>query len=261
MGAYKPQGFGGVSEYGITDRWDKSNLQLIRMILERFANFELKDKIKLGEDIALKEAVTNYDYVALCLGSGQPNLPKVKNSGAKGTISAFDFLMERNVKILENPEDDKKIISPVIILGAGLTAIDCALEAIKECDDVTILYRKSMQKAPSYRENHEELQIALDKGIKFIENTHLESIDVDESGHIKSVNGNILARTLIFAFGTGYNDQILLDEPDIARAYKSKIGVFGDLDPTYTGSVVKAIASSKDSYQEVSLLLRGASSL
>jgi thioredoxin reductase len=150
-----------------------------------------------------------------------------------------------------------EVLAPVIILGAGLTAIDCALEAIKCIDDVTILYRKSMRESPSYRENHDELQIALDKGIKFTENTNLESIELDESGRIKSVNGSIPARTLVFAFGTGYNDQILLDEPDVAMAYKDKIGIFGDLDPKYTGSVVKAIASSKDGYKAVSKKLLG----
>jgi NADPH-dependent glutamate synthase beta subunit-like oxidoreductase len=285
VGTYKPQGFGGVSEYGITDRWDKSNLLLIRMILERFPNFELKDKMKLGEDISLKEAGKNNDYIALCLGAGQPNLPQVKNADAKGIISAFDFLMERNIGSSHpdgpiglgmdpvNTDSEMlcipapgflgcyaplgEVLAPVIILGAGLTAIDCALEAIKCIDDVTILYRKSMRESPSYRENHDELQIALDKGIKCTENTNLESIELDESGRIKSVNGSIPARTLVFAFGTGYNDQILLDEPDVAMAYKDKIGIFGDLDPKYTGSVVKAIASSKDGYKAVSKKLLG----
>jgi NADPH-dependent glutamate synthase beta subunit-like oxidoreductase len=217
------------------------------MILERFPNFELKDNTKLGADISLKEATASHDYVALCLGAGQPNLPRVKNADAKGIISAFDFLMEMNVE-----KTGHDMLAPVIILGAGLTAIDCALEAIKECSDVTILYRKSMREAPSYRENHDELQVALDKGIKFIENTNLESIELDESGRIKSVNGNIPARTLIFAFGTGYNDQILLDEPDTTKLHKDKIGIFGDLDPKYAGSVVKAITSSKDRWEGVS---------
>jgi len=256
VGEYKPQGFGGVSEYGITDRWDKSNLLLIRMILERFSNFDLIGNNKLGKDITLKAAACEYDYVALCLGAGEPNLPEIKNIDAKGVYSAFDFLMEVNVGL--NPLD-KYINMPVIVIGAGLTAIDCAMEALRygnvDAPDVTILYRKSMRDSPSYRENHEELQIAMDSGVKFVENIDLKSIELDEKGCVKSINETILAKSIIFAFGTGYNDGILRDEADIAGLYRDKIGIFGDLDPIYCGSVVKAIASSKDAYEDISKTL------
>ncbi|MGV2432807.1 MAG UNVERIFIED_CONTAM: hypothetical protein LVQ98_05760 [Rickettsiaceae bacterium] len=39
---------------------------------------------------------------------------------------------------------------------------------------------------------------------------------------------------------------------------KDKISIFGDLDPLYSGSVVKAIASSKNAYKRISELLGGA---
>ncbi len=253
VGTYEPQGFGGVAEYGITDRWDKTNLLLIRMVLERFKNFELIGSTRLGQDKTIAAALEEFNYIALCLGAGKPYVPEVKNIDAKGVYSAFDFLMDVN---LGKPVD---LGPPVVVLGGGLTSIDCCLEAIKLCPDVSILYRKSINASPSYRENHDELQIALSKGVKFIENTNLDEIAVDENGHIKSVN-NIPARSLIYAIGTNYNDEIIKAEEAIVKANSSRIGIFGDLDPTYIGSVVKAIASSKNGYKKVSAIISGINS-
>ena len=248
ISTYKPQGFGGVSEYGITDRWDKNNLLLIRMILERFNNFELMCETKLGKNINFKTAVEQYDYIALCLGAGRPHIPDIKNIDAKGVMSAFEFLMKANLGLKLD------IKMPSVILGCGLTAIDCAVEALKHSHapgDVTILYRKSIQESPSYKLNHEELQIAIDLGVNFILNTDLEKISVDENGEINMVN-DIPAKSLIFAIGTHYNDRPMKEEMNIIEQHKEKIGIFGDLNPEYEGSVVKAIASSKNSYKKIS---------
>ena len=94
LGKYQPQGFGGVAEYGITDRWDKYNLLLIRMLLERYPNFEMKGNFRLGRDITIQDAIERdgYDYVALCLGAGKPKSLEMLNMDAKGVISAFTFL-------------------------------------------------------------------------------------------------------------------------------------------------------------------------
>ena len=112
--------------------------------------------------------------------------------------------------------------------------------------DVTIIYRKSMQDSPSYKENHHELQMTLDLGVKFIENTDLESIEADALGNIVSINKNIAAGTLIYSIGTHPNDTIFATESETFALYKDKIGIFGDMDPKYAGTVVKAIASIRD---------------
>ena len=247
LGPYKPQGFGGVAEYGITDRWNKYNLLLIRMLLERFDNFEMKGDFRLGRDITIKDAIEKegYDYVALCLGAGKPKVPVIKNLDAKGVISAFTFLASLH---MNNPDFTYKM--PVVIVGAGLTAIDCAMAALNynkdKTKDVTIIYRKSMQESPSYKENHHELQMGLDLGVKFLENTELESIEVDKNNNIISINKTIPASTLIYSIGTHPNDSIFERESEAFKLYKDKIGIFGDMDPHYAGTVVKAIASVKN---------------
>lgn len=247
LGHYKPQGFGGVAEYGITDRWDKYNLLLIRMLLERFDNFEIKGNFRLGRDITIKDAIEKdgYDYVALCLGAGKPKVPDIKNLDVCGVYSAFTFLASLH---MNKPNFTYKM--PVVIVGAGLTAIDCAMAALTYnndvIEDVTIIYRKSMQESPSYRENSHELQMGLNLGVRFLENTELESIEVDDKKNIISINKNIPVGTLIYSIGTHPNDKILEKESEAFKLYKDKIGIFGDMDPAYAGTVVKAIASVKN---------------
>jgi len=247
LGPYKPQGFGGVAEYGITDRWDKYNLLIIRMLLERYPNFEMKGNYRLGRDITIQKAIEEdgYDYVALCLGAGKPKAPNVKNINATGVISAFTFLAALHMN-----RPDFSYNMPVVIVGAGLTAMDCAMAALKYSKDakpdVTILYRKSMQESPSYRENHHELEEVMKAGVKFIYDTDLESIESDESGNLISINNVIPAKTLIYSIGTHPNDKIFTTEAEAFKLYKDRIGIFGDMSPHYAGTVVKAIASVKD---------------
>ena len=247
LGSYKSQGFGGVAEYGITDRWDKYNLLLIRMLLERYPNFKMKGNMRLGRDITLKKAIEEegYDYVALCLGAGAPKVPDIKNIDAKNVISAFSFLASLHMN-----KPNFEYTMPVVIIGAGLTAMDCAMAALKYSNDprpdITILYRKSMQESPSYRENHHELEAAMKAGVKFIYNTDLKSIEVDANQQIASINQKIPAKTLIYSIGTHPNDKIFKSEAEAFKLYKDKIGIFGDMDPTYAGTVVKAIASIKN---------------
>lgn len=251
LGPYKPQGFGGVAEYGITDRWDKYNLLLIRMLLERFENFIIKGDFRLGRDITLKGAIEKekYDYIALCLGAGRPKIPEANNIEARGVISAFSFLASLHMNV-----QDFTYKMPVVIVGAGLTAIDCAMAALSYNNntkkEVTIIYRKSLQESPSYRENHHELQTALNKGVKFIENTELNSIETDKFGQILSINNSIPCGTLIYSIGTHPNDKIFEKEAEVFKLYKDQIGIFGDMNPDYTGTVVKALASVREISRE-----------
>ena len=41
-------GFGGVAEYGITVRWDKNFLKIVRLLLERRAQFALYGGVRFG---------------------------------------------------------------------------------------------------------------------------------------------------------------------------------------------------------------------
>ncbi len=127
------QGFGGVAEYGITVRFDKNFLKVIRLLLERRENFRMFGGIRFGSSITDKTAFDEYgfDHVALCIGAGRPNIIDLKNNYAKGVRAASDFLMslQLNGAFKEELFANLQIRMPIAVIGGGLTAIDTACEA------------------------------------------------------------------------------------------------------------------------------------
>ncbi len=49
-------GFGGVAEYGITVRWDKNFLKLIRLLLERRQEFKMFGGVRFGGALTIDSA-------------------------------------------------------------------------------------------------------------------------------------------------------------------------------------------------------------
>jgi hypothetical protein len=73
-------GFGGVAEYGITVRWDKNYLKMVRLLLERRAQFSMFGGVRFGGTVTVEDAFAmGFDHVALCAGAGKPK--RRKSSG------------------------------------------------------------------------------------------------------------------------------------------------------------------------------------
>jgi len=49
-------GFGGVAEYGITVRWDKNFLKIIRLLLERRRQFAMFGGVRFGGTLSVDDA-------------------------------------------------------------------------------------------------------------------------------------------------------------------------------------------------------------
>ncbi|MBI2706962.1 MAG: FAD-dependent oxidoreductase [Proteobacteria bacterium] len=129
----KTMGFGGMAEYGITARWDKNYLILIRLLLERRNQFSLYDNVRLGETFTLPQAFElGFDHVALCLGTGKPNGLDIKNNLARGVRMASDFLKALHLRETTQKESlaNLQIRLPILVIGGGLTAVDTATEAL-----------------------------------------------------------------------------------------------------------------------------------
>lgn len=123
-------GFGGVAEYGITSRWDKNYLKIIRLLLQRCKNFALYGGIRFGGTITVNDACyLGFDHVALALGSGKPRMIKIKNMLAN---MASDFLMSLQLTgaLRSDSIANLQVRMPVVVIGGGLTAIDTATEAL-----------------------------------------------------------------------------------------------------------------------------------
>ncbi len=319
-----PRGFGGVAEYGITVRWDKNNLDILRLILERNNNFKYYDGVALDFNITQEQAFDlGFDHIAFCIGAGQPKILDIENFEAKGVKTASDFLMtlQSGGAFLKNSNTNMVIRMPIAVIGGGLTSLDAATESVyyykkqveefaenyieKDLTDedkeiaeefiaharlfkeaksneelrkvfnklggATVYYRGRLQDSPAYKLNHEELIYTLALGVDFKENMQPLRINTDKYGHVESVEFSVIpwldhgiqkkyqnnvidpvvkprddtmvikAKTVIMAIGIENNTQF--DE--------NKYSYFGDCNPKYSGSVVKALASSKEGYEAI----------
>lgn len=343
-------GFGGVAEYGITVRWNKQKLKIIRILIERNKNFKLLSGVRFGGAFSPQEAFDlGFDHIALCMGAGKPRILPIKNAMAKGVRQASDFLMSLQLTgaYKKDSLSNLTVRMPIVVIGGGLTGVDTATEALAyyprqvqkfyhrykhlvkqygkdlveanwteedkhianefithaqvlektenprklldQWGGATLVYRKNMPAAPSYRLNHEELAKALEEGIKIKPNLNPKEINIDPRGYVKEIafdNGTALpAKTILVAAGTQPNTVLARENANIKiqdkyfqafdahwqacnperTAKPNQVGIFthknqtgrsvsffGDMHPSFNGSVVKAMASAKQGYPLIS---------
>jgi NADPH-dependent glutamate synthase beta subunit-like oxidoreductase/NAD(P)H-flavin reductase len=126
-------GFGGVAEYGITVRWNKNFLKIIRLLLERRAGFAMYGGVRFGGTITIDGAFElGFDHVALCAGAGRPTVIPMPNGLAPGVRMASDFLMALQLTGAAKTRSiaNLTVRLPVVVIGGGLTAIDTATESL-----------------------------------------------------------------------------------------------------------------------------------
>ena len=118
-------GFGGVAEYGITVRWDKNFLKIIRLLLERRRQFAMFGGVRFGGTLTIDEAFADgFDHIALCAGAGRPTVLEIPNGFARGVRAASDFLMALQLTGAAKRESiaNLQIRLPIVVIGGGLTA-------------------------------------------------------------------------------------------------------------------------------------------
>ncbi len=125
------EGFGGVSEYGITVRWDKNFLTLLYLTLARRRGLRMYGGIRFGGTMPIEDAWAHgFDHVAVASGAGRPTIIDLKNNLIRGIRKASDFLMALQLtgafKRTALPNLQTRL--PALVIGGGLTAIDTATE-------------------------------------------------------------------------------------------------------------------------------------
>jgi NADPH-dependent glutamate synthase beta subunit-like oxidoreductase/NAD(P)H-flavin reductase len=157
-------GFGGVAEYGITVRWDKNFLKMIRLLLERRAQFAMFGGVRFGGTLTVEDAfAAGFDHVSLCAGAGRPTVLEIPNGFARGVRAASDFLMALQLTGAAKRESiaNLQIRLPVVVIGGGLTAIDTATESLAyyavQVEKFLSRYEQ-LERKPAW--NVEEAQIA-----------------------------------------------------------------------------------------------------
>ena len=293
-------GFGGVAEYGITVRWNKNYLKILRLLLERQRHFRMFGGIRFGGTITYESAFElGFDHIALAMGAGKPRIVDMPNRLVPGVRTASDFLMALQLTGAAKKDSvaNLQLRLPAIVIGGGLTGIDTATESLayypvqvekfltryetlikeqgeeavraswtkqeaiiadefithaqairKERQDalnesrepdilsllnswggVTLAYRKRLVDSPSYRLNHEEVELAMQEGIHFMENATPKEVLLDEFGHAKGlrvacweeINGGetqerdkiLSAKSILMAAGTSPNTVLHREDP------------------------------------------------
>ncbi|HEY4641894.1 MAG TPA: FAD-dependent oxidoreductase, partial [Thermoanaerobaculia bacterium] len=125
-------GFGGVSEYGITVRWDKNFLKVIRIALERKNNIRVYGGVRFGGTLTIEDAFDRlgFDHIAIAAGAGTPTIVRMKNNLIRGIRKASDFLMALQLTgaFKKSSLANLQVRLPAVVIGGGLTAIDTATE-------------------------------------------------------------------------------------------------------------------------------------
>ncbi|WP_164012962.1 FAD-dependent oxidoreductase [Pyxidicoccus trucidator] len=125
------EGFGGVSEYGITVRWDKNFLTLIHLTLARREGFRIYGGVRFGGTLTIDDAwELGFDHIAIAAGAGRPTIIGMKNNLIRGIRKASDFLMALQLTgaFKKDSLANLQVQLPAIVIGGGLTGIDTATE-------------------------------------------------------------------------------------------------------------------------------------
>jgi NADPH-dependent glutamate synthase beta subunit-like oxidoreductase/NAD(P)H-flavin reductase len=124
-------GFGGVSEYGITVRWDKNFLTLVHLTLARREQFRFYGGVRFGGTVTIEDAWSlGFDHIAIASGAGRPTIIGLKNNLIRGIRKASDFLMALQLTgaFKQDALANLQARLPAVVIGGGLTAIDTATE-------------------------------------------------------------------------------------------------------------------------------------
>ncbi len=125
------EGFGGVSEYGITVRWDKNFLTLIHLTLARRDKLKIYGGVRFGGALPIHEVWgIGIDHVAIAAGAGRPTIIDIKNNLIRGIRMASDFLMALQLTgaFKKAALSNLQARLPAVVIGGGLTGVDTATE-------------------------------------------------------------------------------------------------------------------------------------
>jgi NADPH-dependent glutamate synthase beta subunit-like oxidoreductase/NAD(P)H-flavin reductase len=124
-------GFGGVSEYGITVRWNKNFLTMLQLLLSRREHFRAYGGIRFGGTLTIEDAWNfGFDHIAIATGAGRPTIVRMKNNLIRGIRKASDFLMALQLTgaFKKDTLSNLQVRLPAVVIGGGLTGIDTATE-------------------------------------------------------------------------------------------------------------------------------------
>jgi glutamate synthase (NADPH/NADH) small chain len=177
---------GGVLTYGIPEfRLPKSIVEKEVDSLKKLGVNVLCD-VPIGNAITLEELEKEYDAVFLGTGAGLPKFMGIPGEDANQVFSANEILTRINLMKAYKDHSDTPVnhSKKVAVIGGGNVAMDAARSAKRLGGDVTIVYRRTKAELPA---RAEEVEHAIEEGIKFAFLTNPTKINGDENGNVKSI--------------------------------------------------------------------------
>ena len=152
---------GGLNEYGLAAYKMVNNFaqKEIEFILD-IGDIKIIHNQRLGDNLHLENLQKNYDAVFIGVGLASTWSLNLDNENAEGVYNAVDF-----IETLRQTKDKSlvKVGNDVVVIGAGNTAIDAAVQAKRlGAENVTLVYRRGEQHMSA---THWEIDLARKNGV------------------------------------------------------------------------------------------------
>ena len=151
--------FGGMLAYGVPEFRIPLDFSRKRVVFLKKKGVEFRQERVVSVRALLKEFGGEFDFVVLAIGAGEGSKAGFVGEENKCVIDALDFLAQ--YKLYGKSLLSKK--ESVAIIGGGNAAIDAARTAIRQCKEVTILYRRTENEMPALKN---EIAAAKKEGVK-----------------------------------------------------------------------------------------------
>lgn len=123
---------------------------------------DLRLNTEIGKDISFQEIREQFKAVYLATGCHKSKFMNIPGEDAEGVIPSMQFLNDTNLN-----RNKIKVGKRVGVIGGGNAAVDAARVSKRQldCDDVTLIYRRSRKEMPAYEE---EIEACLEEGVTIL---------------------------------------------------------------------------------------------
>jgi dihydropyrimidine dehydrogenase (NAD+) subunit PreT len=161
---------GGLNRYGVAPyKFDNDDVRKeVAYVAE--IGFEIRTGVQVlpngrsdhssGKTISLSELEAQFDAIFLAIGLGKSHRPGLPGEALSGVYGAAEFIYR-----LRDEKPQLASNARVIVIGAGNTAIDAAVESATLGADVTLVYRRREADQSAY---DFEVAHARQAGVKFL---------------------------------------------------------------------------------------------
>ncbi len=179
---------GGVLMYGIPEFRLPKDVVTHEIDGLRQLGVDIETNVVIGRSESVDDLFDQgYEAVFVGSGAGLPNFMGMPGENLKGVYSANEFLTRCNLMKAYKEGVDTPIqhAKKAVIVGGGNVAMDAARCAKRlGVDQVTIVYRRSMEELPARKE---EVEHAMEEGIEFCLLTNPVRVLGNEEGWVNGI--------------------------------------------------------------------------